>query len=388
MAVQAQDKNQVREQAKASLAQLRAVGEPKDRCATGAELQDGNMVSRAYPGSSLAAGDKLLSLSGVDVAGKTAAEAIGILRATAPDATIPATVSRSGTTRPIQITCVNSRPVMEAYVLGLDQAASGKFDDCLATFSRPVNLGFGGAAMKAQCAALARKPDDRTVGEANFDAMRFAVEDATYVPSSRPNVARQLRAMESSITQSVGAARFQQLVAITRTWPGDEQIFAKSEPDWALFRRNGEQSLRGRLIDPDSARIEWPRGFTYGTWKPLLSKRIEGYWTCGLVNARNRMGGYTGSTAFVVVLDNAGNTLFADMGSGRDYDILSSQCGNSAKMLPPAPAALAGTVDAATVSPVSIGDELKKLVDLKASGALSEAEFQAAKQRLLGTPKP
>lgn len=33
----------------------------------------------------------------------------------------------------------------------------------------------------------------------------------------------------------------------------------------------------------------------------------------------------------------------------------------------------------------SIADELRKLVDLKNSGALNEAEFQAAKQRLLGT---
>lgn len=385
----AQDKNQLKAEAKASVALLRAAGEPKDRCATNAEIQGDNVVTRTFGGSAFVPGDKVLSINGVDLAGKTPNDAIAVLRTAAPDATIPATVSRSGVTRTIQIACVNSRPVMETYVLGLDQAAAGKFDECATTFARPVNLGFGAAAMRAQCAALSKKPDDTVVGEANFQAMRLAVEDATYLPSSRTRVAQNLRAMQGSITQSVGTARFQELVTLTTKWPGDERMFASSEPDWDLFRRNGEQALRARLIDPDSARIEWPRGFTYGTWKPVLSKRIEGYWTCGLINARNRMGGYTGSTAFVVVMDQAGGALFADMGSGRDYDILSSQCGNSAKLLPPAPASFAtsATTPAASAAAPSLGDELKKLAELKASGALTEAEFQAAKARLLA-PKP
>jgi hypothetical protein len=45
-------------------------------------------------------------------------------------------------------------------------------------------------------------------------------------------------------------------------------------------------------------------------------------------------------------------------------------------------------MEVATAPPgqsTSVADELKKLVDLKNSGALTDAEFQAAKSRLLGT---
>ena len=100
-------------------------------------------------------------------------------------------------------------------------------------------------------------------------------------------------ASEALITQSVGAAKFQELVALTKQWSGDEEAFARSTSDWTRFRARAEAALRARLIDPDSAKIEWPYGFLYGTWKPPFSKRIEGYWTCGLINARNRMGAYT-----------------------------------------------------------------------------------------------
>lgn len=384
----AQDKNQVREQARSLAAQLRNLGEPKDRCALGAEVQNGIVIVRADPGSVLMAGDKLLALKDIDMINKSASDAVAVLRATAADATIQVAVSRADRPLRLNIACTNSRPKMEAYLLGLDQAATGKFDDCVSTFSSSANLGFAGASMKASCAALAKKPDPRVVGEANFEALSLAIQDAIYVPSSRARVSQQLRVVEASITQSIGAERFQQLIAMTQNWPGDEQLFARSEPDWALFRRKGEQSLRARLIDPDSARIEWPHGFIYGTWKPVLSKRMEGYWTCGLINARNRMGGYTGSTAFVVVMDNAGEPLFTDLGSGQDFDILSAQCANSVKLLPPPPAALAGILESNGGPVPSLGDELQKLAALRASGALTEAEFQAAKQKLLGAPKP
>jgi hypothetical protein len=201
-------------------------------------------------------------------------------------------------------------------------------------------------------------------------------------------VVRQLRNVEGTITQGLGAARFQSLVASTRSWPGGETLFEESGPDWTLFRRNAESALRARLIDPESARIDWTHGFLLGSWKPFMSKRIDGYWTCGLVNARNRMGGYTGSTAFVVVLDPNGYVQYADIGESKDFDVLTASCNNSAKLLPPPPAELLGTASAQAApaaAPVSVADELKKLVELKNSGALSDAEFQAAKQRLLGT---
>ncbi|MBB3348340.1 SHOCT domain-containing protein [Sphingomonas sp. BK069] len=382
----AQDRNKARAEAKSAAAGLRALGEPKDRCATGAELQGENVVVRASRGSSLLPGDRLESLNGQDVTHGDIAATIGILRSVAPGATIPATVRRGQARTEVSIVCTNSRPIMEAYVAGLDQAAAGKFDDCAATFGRPLDFGAGGALARARCLALGRKPDARVVAEAEFVALRMAIEDATYMPPSRRRLAQQLRVSEASMSQQVGAARFQELVALTMRWPGDADLFARSEPDWAAFRRKGEEVLRARLVDPESARIEWPRGFLYGSWKPILSKRIEGYWTCGLVNARNRMGGYTGSTAFVVVMDPDGNVLFSDMGSAREYDLVSSQCTGSANMLPPAPPQLqaSATPPGEPARQGSLGDELRKLAELKAAGALTDGEFQAAKAKLLG----
>jgi hypothetical protein len=226
-AAAAQDRNKLRAEAKAAVAQLRALGEPKDRCLAGAEFQDGIVITRVDAGSIFAPGDKVLSINGADVTGKPANDAIAVLRTVAPGTAIPATVERAGATRQLQVTCGNSRPVMTAYAIGLDQAAAGKFDECAATFGQPFAFGMRGALMKAQWAALAKRKDDRAVAEMNYEVMRLAVENATYMPAARAGVAQQLRALEAGVTQGVGAARFQELVALTRRWPSDEGPFAK-----------------------------------------------------------------------------------------------------------------------------------------------------------------
>lgn len=99
-------------------------------------------------------------------------------------------------------------------------------------------------------------------------------------------------------------------------------MLEKSGPDWAGFCRNAESALRARLINAESARIDWPHGFLLGSWKPFMSKRMDGYWTCGLVNARNRMGGYLGSRAFVGVLDPKGKISTPTSGSRRNSTCL------------------------------------------------------------------
>jgi hypothetical protein len=380
----AQEKDQLRSQSKVAAAELRAVGEPKDRCALGAFVAGPGIVSRVYAETPLAPGDKILSLDGKDVAGKEANDIIALLRSLAPTATVPVKVERASKEQAWQLTCSNSRASMEILLAALDHAAAGKFDECFSAIADRRDLGTYGAVLKAQCAAVSKSAKKVAVPQYSFDAMKMVIEDAHWIPSTRPEVVQRLRAAEGMITQQTGKARYDELVALTRNWPGGESEFAVSEPDWRLFRRNAEKSLTGRLIDPDSARIEWPFGFTYGTWKPVLAKRVEGYWTCGLINARNRMGGYTGATSFVVVLDRGGNVLFADMGSGKDFDIVASQCGNSAKFLPSPPAAFAVAAAGEQAAAVSIADELKKLVELKNSGALTEAEFQAAKESILG----
>ena len=381
----AQDKDVFRNQVKTSVAQLQAQGEPRDRCSMGAFVGEGGVVTRTFSISALRPGDRLVSINRMDVSGKRAEDIIAILRGTGPSAVIPVSIERAGQSVDVEVTCSNARPASEALLNGLNLAVGGKFDECVSAFGQRDDLGTYGATIKVQCASLSRNPGRYNLAQFTFEAMQLLVEDARWASSMRTDVIRRLRASEGLISQGVGVARFQELVALTRSWPGGERMFDASAPDWALFRRNSETSLRARLIDPDSARIEWPYGFTYGTWKPILSKRVEGYWTCGSINARNRMGGYTGSTSFVVVLDANGLVQFVDMGEARDFDFVTSQCNGSVKLLPPPQRELVGVGVAQPAQAASIADELRKLVDLKNSGALSDAEFQAAKQRLLGT---
>lgn len=380
----AQSKDAFRAQARSAAAQLRSAGEPKDRCSIGGVIGEGGVMMRTFSDAGLKPGDQLVTLNGTDVSGKSIDEMVALLRGVGPVAVIPVRVERAGQHLDLQVTCSNSRPAMAALLDGLDQAAAGKFDDCVTAFGGQ-DLGSYGAVVKAQCASFSKNSERYNLAQLAYDAMRMVVEDAHWVPGARTDVVTRLHAVEGLITQGVGAGKYQELVSLARKWPGAESLYDAAAPDWALFRRNAEAALTAKLIDPESGRIEWPYGFLYGSWKPLLAKRVEGYWTCGLINARNRMGGYTGSTFFVVVMDPNGRVQYSDMGSGRDFDILSSQCSKSVKLLPTAPPEFAGAATGATrTPPVSIADELKKLVELRSSGALTETEFQAAKQKLLG----
>lgn len=385
---QPQDKNQVRDQARAIEAQMRALGEPRDRCSLGANIHDGPVVIRTSTTTVLEPGDRLVVLNQVNLAGKSPEDVIAQLREISPTAKIPVTVDRDGQLVDIEVGCVNARQTIEPMMNAIGFAARGKFDDCVNAISQMTDVDTRTAMVKVQCAAVSRNAKKYDVPGMLAQVMTMAIEDARYSPSMRPEVVKQLRSVEGTITQGLGATRFQSLVARTESWPGGENLFQESGPDWVLFRRNAEREVRARLIDPESARIDWTRGFLLGSWKPFMSKRIDGYWTCGLVNARNRMGGYTGSTAFVVVLNPSGYVQYTEIGESKDFDLLTASCNSSAKLLPPPPAELLGTANAQAAplaAPVSVADELKKLVELKNSGALSDAEFQAAKQRLLGT---
>lgn len=109
------------------------------------------------------------------------------------------------------------------------------------------------------------------------------------------------------------------------------------EPSWDEFRQLGEAAITARLIDPESARITWLSGIHKGGIKPILSSYFEGYVACGSVNARNRMGGYTGARVFVVVIDY-GRALLADIdhGSSRVYDETCAKALNTG-LFPPVP---------------------------------------------------
>jgi len=100
-----------------------------------------------------------------------------------------------------------------------------------------------------------------------------------------------------------------------------------------------EQAITARLIDPESARIEWPYGFVGGSLKAPFGKRRVGWFTCGLVNAKNRMGGYTGQSYFEVLIHN-GAIEFLDIGeAGQEIDLVAMSCEKMLKdgLLPSAP---------------------------------------------------
>jgi hypothetical protein len=109
------------------------------------------------------------------------------------------------------------------------------------------------------------------------------------------------------------------------------------EPSWDEFRQIAEAAITARLIDPDSARITWLSGIHKGDIKPILSPRIAGYVACGSVNAKNRLGGYTGGSVFMVVIDY-GRALFVDMDhhATGSYDEACAKALNTG-LFPPAP---------------------------------------------------
>ena len=74
-------------------------------------------------------------------------------------------------------------------------------------------------------------------------------------------------------------------------------------PNWEEYRQIGEAAITAQLIDPESARITWLTGMFKGEVKPFLSPRVSGYWACGTVNAKNRLGGYTGAHTFLIAID-------------------------------------------------------------------------------------
>ena len=66
-----------------------------------------------------------------------------------------------------------------------------------------------------------------------------------------------------------------------------------------------EDAVRENLVDPDSAKFGKVVEFT---------KKGGGQMACVMVNAKNRMGGYTGEEAFLLMRDEEGN--WTSLGSG------------------------------------------------------------------------
>lgn len=127
------------------------------------------------------------------------------------------------------------------------------------------------------------------------------------------------------------------------------------QPDWANYRRIAEAAVIAQLIDPDSARITWLSGIYKGELKPFLGTRVAGYWACGSVNAKNRMGGYTGGHTFMIAIDY-GRVLSLDQderGGGMDDIVCAKEL--SEGIFPPPPVSDAGDNASAARAPISGG---------------------------------
>jgi hypothetical protein len=101
-------------------------------------------------------------------------------------------------------------------------------------------------------------------------------------------------------------------------------------PDFEQARAMTETLIKGTMFDPDSAQFQWDYGFVGGYWKPVLQGKRYGWWTCGRVNGRNRMGGYVGFRAFAVVIRN-GQIVHSQASEGGNYDFADIQCANAWK---------------------------------------------------------
>ncbi|UZK67334.1 PDZ domain-containing protein [Sphingomonas sp. M1-B02] len=133
-------------------------------------------------------------------------------------------------------------------------------------------------------------------------------------------------------------------------------------PAWETFRQQGEAAITARLIDPESARINWLGGYMKGGFKPFLEGRVRGYVACGTVNARNRMGGYTGASTFVVVIDYD-RVIYSEIDK-RAGGMISEQCGSALRsgLLPPL-AAAQPTTGASTTQGAASGLTLRSMPD-------------------------
>lgn len=84
-----------------------------------------------------------------------------------------------------------------------------------------------------------------------------------------------------------------------------QQSIPYHELDWM---RAVLANLQASLVDPYSAHYTLSLGFTrtIQTWK-IWGVDTTGYFTCGLVNSKNRMGGYVGDTVFIGVIHPNGS---------------------------------------------------------------------------------
>jgi hypothetical protein len=383
-ALLAQDRSAIRDGARQSAAILRAVGEPKDRCSLGVQFENKRVVE-VFGQTNLQVGDRFLEVGGKEGEALTDEGIVSILRTTQPDAQIEVKVDRFGANLQINVKCQNSKPYYEDTLPLLDLVAKGRWDECRTKGSQSQFDHLDLLRLRAICTEFSR--GDQTVEKARiaYQVLRSTILATSRLPDKQKALVETLRGSETTINAGLGNARYLELVALVKAWPGGTSLWASTEPDWDKIKISVEQSLRSTLVDPDSGKFEWTHGFVLGQWRPAFREPIEGYWTCGRVNARNRMGGFTGFGSFVVVVGPNGGIRFSQMDNGPNDNWVELACSNSTRFLPPPTQLIRATVPVESGSAPSIAGEIERLVRLRDSGALTDAEFNAAKSKLLGS---
>lgn len=156
-----------------------------------------------------------------------------------------------------------------------------------------------------------------------------------------------------------------------------------SAAEYIAMRAEAERYLTRNFFDPQSAVFEWPTGFLYGKWKPLLRRSVTGYISCGWVNAKNRMGGYVGRRAFVVVMDGQ-RIIFSDI-DGAELDVVGRTCKARSMEFPP-PQIVPSISEPIPTVRNDVAQSLTQLAALLERGLITRDEFEAEKARLLRSP--
>lgn len=103
-----------------------------------------------------------------------------------------------------------------------------------------------------------------------------------------------------------------------------------SPPAWEDAVRLGNAAIARTLIDPESARIEWPYTLIGGTLTLRKRQPEHGWYTCGYVNAKNRLGGYVGREPFLVMFQG-GQPSIVEVGGRGGGGVAEATCADLAK---------------------------------------------------------
>lgn len=366
-----------RDAAVAEAAKLRSEGWPKAACYAGVRFFNNTVVEG---NGTLLAGDTLVSINSTPVERSTTKQIGDLIGSIAPNAALAIQVRRGGQSINLSQTCGNLADVQSPYLQALDFAGKKRWAECINALSgSPDNPQY--AHLRIRCAKVSRKPDAYPVQQWSDRAMQGLIAAGSYAPESRGDLALSLLKTRIELSQSA----YEQLLGQVKAWDGSK-TWNSVQPDIAALRRAAERGVKNRLIDPQSAIIEMPFDFIYGTWTPVFSgTHFEGFMTCGSVNAKNRMGGYTGASSFVAVIDGNGTENFVDMDSGSSqyFRPVDTACGNLIKKLKFVGDAPASDAPAGSTGATSMAEELEKLAKLHSSGALNDAEYSAAKAKVL-----